>query len=122
MKNEYRRYSALLLFQSRIVSAKTGVANRRRLCEKRLMVFEADSPSAALEKAKRRGRKAEYDYNNSDGDRAYVEFVGVMDLVHLGLECDEDEVWYDLTFLREPMEHRERWCPPESELKKVDRR
>jgi hypothetical protein len=111
------RYSALLLFQFRVVSARTGAANRRRLCEKRLIVLEATSPREALQQAKRRGREAEHDYLNADGDRVYFEFVGVMDLLSLGLECDPDEVWYDFARLLEPMERRRRWCPPEAELR-----
>ena len=110
------RYSALLLFQHRIVSARTRAANRRRLCEKRLIVLEAGSPRQALQQAQRRGRQAEHDYANVRGDRVYFEFVGVMDLISLGCECEPDEVWYDFALLLEPMERRARWCPPAAEL------
>lgn len=109
------RYSALLLFQFRVASTRAGAA-KRRLCEKRLIVLEATGPRQALQRAKRRGREAEYDYPNAYGEQVYFEFVGVMDLLRLGLECESDEVWYDIVRLLEPMERRERWCPPDAEL------
>jgi len=111
------RYSVLLLFQFRVVSARTGVANRRRWCEKRLILLRAASFRDALRQAKRRGRQSQYDYDNDHGDRVYFEFVGVMDLLALGIECEADEVWYDMAYLLEPMERSYRWCPPEAELR-----
>jgi hypothetical protein len=110
------RYSALLLFQYRVVSARTGAVNRRRLCEKRLILLQAAGPREALRRAKRRGQQSQHNYDNAQGDRVYFEFIGVMDLLALGLECEADEVWYDLTYLLKPMEQRHRWCPPEAEL------
>jgi hypothetical protein len=44
------------------------------------------------------------------------EFVGVLDLLELGLECEADEVWYDTRQMLTPMERRESLIPPEREL------
>ncbi len=50
------RYSAKLLFQFRVEIA--GDSEKRRLCEERIVVFEARSPKAALAIAKRKGRES----------------------------------------------------------------
>jgi hypothetical protein len=104
----------MLLFQFRVVAG--GVSNKRRLCEKRLILVTASNSRAALQTAKKRGRKAEHSYQNSDGDEVRFEFVGVLDLVHLGIECEPDEVWYQLCRLEKPMERRSTILPPESRL------
>lgn len=109
-----RRYAAMLFFQFRVVTE--GVAKKRRLCEKRLIVFRAANGRAAVREAKRRGRQAQHNYLGARGGRVYFEFVGVLDLLHLGPECDDDEVWYEFHRLQEPMERREQLLPPESEL------
>ena len=42
-----------------------------------------------------------------------------MELLELGIECDHDEVWYDIRERMLPMEHREKLIPPESELNAI---
>jgi hypothetical protein len=112
-----QRYAAMLLFQFRVVTA--GVSNKRRLCEKRLILLTAPDGKAALRAAKKRGREAQHSYLNGDGGRVRFEFVGVLDLLHLGLECEPDEVYYQLCRLTEPMERRGKLLPPESRLQAV---
>ncbi len=60
--------------------------------------------------------KAQLKYKNSDGNAVHFEFVGVMDLLELGLECEPDEVWYDIRDRLLPMERRDRLLPPEHKL------
>jgi hypothetical protein len=55
---ENRRYAAMLLFQFRVLTG--GESNKRRLCEKRLILLEAQNGRAALRAAKRRGRTAQH--------------------------------------------------------------
>jgi hypothetical protein len=108
------RYSARLLFQFRVdLGADTG---KRRLCEERIVTYHAPSARAALAIAKRKAKQAEHDYENSEGNRVYFEFVGVMDLLELGCECERDEVWYEINERLLPMERRERLIPPEDQL------
>ena len=114
---EDRRYAAMLLFQFRVVTA--GASNKRRLCEKRLILFAAPDGRSALREAKKRGRAAQYKYLNGEGGQVRFEFVGVLDLLHLGVECEPDEVYYQLLRLHEPMERRGRLLPPESRLQGV---
>lgn len=108
----------MLLFQFRVVT--DGVANRRRLCEKRLLVLEALSGRDALKKAKRRGRKSEHNYANSRGGQVFFEFVGVLDLLRLGSQCEDDEVWYQLCEMLEPRERQDRLIPVEATLQAID--
>ena len=116
-ETDEQRYAAMLLFQFRVVTA--GESNKRRRCEKRLILLAAPNGQAALRLAKRRGREAQHSYFNSDGGRVRFEFVGVLDLLHLGLECEPDEVYYQLCRLTEPMERRGRLLPPESRLQAI---
>jgi hypothetical protein len=108
------RYSAKLLFQFRV--DRGPASGKRRLCEERIVTFHAESARSALKLVKRKGKRAEHDYENAEGDRVYFEFIGVVELLELGCECEEDEVWYDLVQRLLPMERRENLIPPEEDL------
>lgn len=108
------RYAAKLLFQFR-VRTKAG-DGKRRICEERIVNFNARSPSEALRKAKRIGKTSEYDYDNSDGNRVFFEFIGVMDMIKLGSETGPGEVWYDIVNRHTPMERRARLIPQDKSL------
>ena len=111
------RYSAKLLFQFR-VDLGCDSAKRRR-CEERIIVINALTAVSALGKANRRGRAAVYDYANDEGHTVYFEFIGVMDLLCLGAECDDDEVWYDIRERLLPMERRDVFVPAVSDLNAI---
>ncbi|AMV17842.1 DUF4288 domain-containing protein [Planctomyces sp. SH-PL14] len=108
------RFSATLLFQYRV--AVDGRDNRNRTCEKRMLLLRAADAGSALRVAEQRGRAAEYEFQNEAGHSVYFEFVGLLDLLHLGAECEADEVWYDIVTLRQPMERRESLIPKSSQL------
>lgn len=111
------RFVATLLFQYRVtVDGRNG---RVRTCEKRMLVLKAASATIALKVARSRGKAAEHPFRNSDGNPVRFEFVGVLDLLRLGEECEEDEVWYDVVRMREPMERRETILPDESRLSAI---
>jgi hypothetical protein len=107
----------MLLFQFRVVVG--GKSSVMRICEKRLIVFAAASAKAALSWAKRRGRDAEHSYKNGDGNPVHFEFVGVLDLLSIGIQCEEDEVWYDIVSMKKPMERAKKLLPPEKELEAI---
>jgi hypothetical protein len=113
------RYAAKLLFQFRVVT--NGSANKRRLCEERIVVVRAQAAREALALAKDIGRKAQHSYMNSENGKVSFQFVGVLDLLHLGPECEDNEVWYDITERLQPMERRRKIVPPESSLTAVAR-
>jgi hypothetical protein len=112
-----KRFSAKLLFQFRVVI--NNDSRKRRICEERILVINAATAKQALARAKRRGTASQYDYLNSEKNRVYFEFIGVTDLLELGWECEEDEVWYDITEKLLPSERRDKWVPPESELNAI---
>ena len=91
-------------------------AGKRRLCEERIIVLEARSAKSALAKCRQYGRRAEFDYRNTDGNTVYFESIGVMDLLRLGVECGPEEVWYDIRQRLTPMERRDLLIPPEQDL------
>ncbi|MGN6153068.1 MAG: DUF4288 domain-containing protein [Lysobacteraceae bacterium] len=108
------RYAAKLLFQFRVtVDGDDGVM---RTCEERIVVLRATHARDALARARRHGRKAQHAYRNDDGNPVRFEFVGVLDLLHLGAECDEDEVWYDIVTRKQPMARAAAILPDESSL------
>jgi hypothetical protein len=107
----------MLLFQFRVITE--GVSNKRRLCEKRLIVLTAPNGRAALRKANQRGRDSQHSYLNGEGGKVRFEFVGVLDLMHLGPECEPDEVWYELCRMHTPMERRDRLLPTPLRLGRI---
>ena len=114
---EQLRFAAKLMFQFRVVSK--GKANVMRLCEERILILHATTARKALALANRRGKSSQHSYKNDSGAIVHFEFVGVMDLLHLGFECDDDEVWYDITLRKLPSERSASLIPQESELNAI---
>lgn len=111
------RFSAKMLFQFRIDI--NGDSGKRRLCEERIIVLEARTAQSALNKSKRRGKELQDSYVNIDGYTVFFEFVGIVELLQLGVEWDDDEVWYDIRERMLPMERRESLLPAESDLNAI---
>ncbi len=84
-----------------------------------MLLLEAPNARAALRSAKQRGRQAQYRYQNDAGGVVRFEFVGVLDLLRLGVECEPDEVWYRICEMVEPTERRASIIPPEAHLRAV---
>lgn len=110
-------YAAKLLFQFRITVG--GVDGKRRACEERITLIKSRTARQALAEAKRRGAESEHDYTNNEGSPVQFEFVGVMDLMHLGIECEPSTVWYDITDRLLPFERRKKILPAESQLSAI---
>lgn len=92
------RYVANMLFQYRVVPD----VRKRRTCEKRLVVFKAESPDEAFRRAFRLGKARQHRYRNVSGGMVYVEFLGLIDLLQLDSVCQSDEVWYSIFATRNP--------------------
>ncbi len=105
------RYAAKLLFQFKVSLA--GRVKKRRLCEERFITFKAPSAMKALAHAKRRGRESQCSYKGGGGANVRIEFVGVMELLRLNPECEEDEVWYEIKTMVSPAERRDELLLPE---------
>ena len=113
----WQRYAAKLLFQFRAVV--NGDSGKRRLCEERIITFQSPNARAALNEAKARGRKACHSYKNNDGNTVHFEFIGVQELIHLGVECEADEVWYEIVERTTPRERRLKFIPSEERLSAI---
>ena len=111
------RYAAKLLFQFRVMVNR--LPNKKRLCEERIITFSSGNGKTALREAKKRGWAAEHHYKNNEGNPVYFEFVGVLDLLRLGSECEADEVWYDITRRVCPLERKASILPLEIELSAI---
>ncbi|WP_444925298.1 DUF4288 domain-containing protein [Microbulbifer sp. TRSA002] len=109
-----QRYAAKLLFQYRVHI--DGEDNKRRTCEERIINIGAEDPEVALKKVKSYGKSEQHNYRNSDGNKVYFEFVGVMDMMHLGNEAEKEEVWYEIKEYLTPKERKEKLLPKEKDL------
>jgi len=112
-----KRYAAKLLFQYRVVVGTEE--GKRRICEERIVLILAPSARQALILAKRNGKAGQHSYRNDEGNRVHFEFIGVMELLHLGLECEPDEVWYEIIQRVRPRERKNRLVPPEPKLQAI---
>ena len=95
------QYSAKLLFQWRPV--RNGKSRKRRVCEVRIVTYQAASAVSALKKAKKIGKNEQYTEKKADGEIAF-EFIGVMELKDISMNFSEGEVWSELVEMVEPME------------------
>ena len=116
-QREVLRFAAKLLYQFRV--EYEGVSDMMRLCEERIVSIPAKTPRLALAVAKRRGKSDQHVYKNDAGANVHIEFVGVMDLLHLGVECQDGDVWYELTKRKMPMEHASKLIPAEEDLSAI---
>jgi len=95
-----KRFAANLLFVFQV----DGVTNDEEwMCESRIVIIRAVKAKDAMEKAKQKGKEAEWDGENDEGNKTRSKFVGVMELLCLeGVTEDEDEVWYDILYVKDP--------------------
>ena len=107
------RYAALMLFQFR--SVRNGVANKKRVCEERIIIFFENDPDVAYKKALDRGKEEETFYEDN-GAEIYFEFIGIAELVELGASLENDEVWWRLFEKVQPMENRKKIIPDKNQL------
>jgi hypothetical protein len=108
-----QRFAAKLLFQFRYEDDAPGGF---RTAEERIVLLFGHGASAAYSAAQRKGRSANYSYLNDAGGRVYFEFVGITDLMNLGPETDDDEVWYDIRRMKDPMQRRGELIPDKQSL------
>ena len=112
-----KRFAAKLLFQFRVVI--DGDSGMRRLCESQIIHFKAEDAKEALREAKKRARKRQHAYENSDGNTVRFEFIGVEELLCLDPGCKPDEVWYDIHERLRPMERRAILLPTQKQLNAI---
>ncbi|SRR6266508_689924 len=104
------RYAVKLLFDWN-PDPVTG-SRAMRLSEERIIVFTARSGRAAVERAKRLGRQGELRYDGG----LRLRFVGVLQLMELGGECEEGEVWWEFRRRRRAKERARALVPAEKTL------
>jgi hypothetical protein len=107
-----------MLFQYR-ADLGDGRSDVMRRCEERIVVFHAINAISALRKAKAYGKGAEFEGKAEAGNSIHFEFVGITDLLELGIETEPQEVWYDIVTLKQPSERRDKLIPKESQLNAI---
>lgn len=108
------RYSAKMLFQFRV--EVNSVSAKFRTVEERVCVTRASDSYIAHSFFNELGLKDEFSYVNDEGNRVFFEFIGIMEMIRLGIESEENEVWYDIRTRKLPMENRHKLVPKASEL------
>jgi len=110
------RYAVKLLFQFRI-----GFVShcKMRTCEEKIVLFQVDKiHDDIIQIANNRGQEDEFNYIDDNDEVVYYEFIGIVDICHLGIEVEEDEVWYDIKTLLNPMERKNKLLPTLDRLRK----
>lgn len=108
-----QRFAAKLLFQFRYEDDAPGGF---RTAEERIVLFFERGAEDAYVAAQLRGKSANNSYLNDAGANVYFEFVGVIDLINLGPEAEDDEVWYDIRRMKDPMLRRAQLIPEKPSL------
>ena len=108
------RFAAKILFQFRPSSSSD--ASSYCTVERRIALFVADCASAAYMDAVRYGKDAQYSWINDDGEEMAFEFVGILDLMHLGEEADDNEVWYEIGKIKMPSMRKLQLIPSKEKL------
>jgi len=107
------RYSAKILFQYRVGAAEDSSF---RICEERIITFYGSSPQEAYNTALEKGEINQSNYINDDGVDVYIEFIGIVDLIELGEECEVEDVWYEIKTMLRPKERKSKLIPRREEL------
>ena len=110
------KYAVKLLFQFRIDSLNIC---KMRTSEEKIILFQISSKNSndIFKIIKKRALQDEFNYLNDDKNIVYYEYVGIIDICHLGMEVDSDVVWYDIKTLLTPMERKNRILPTLKQLK-----
>ena len=114
------KYAARMLWQYR--PQEGSVSKQRRICEERVVVFDADSGHEAYEKIDAYGRASQLHstVRNEPDVKIHFEFIGVIDLILLSDWSENDEfqeVWYELYDRLRPMERKDKLIPKKEELR-----
>lgn len=109
-----KKFSAMLFSQFRV--RIKGKSNKKRDCERRIITFLSTGANEAYSFAEKKGKESEFNYLNDEGNKVFFEFIGVMDLLELGVECDKGEVWYDVKEYLTPMERKNSLIPKKNKL------
>ena len=114
-----KRFAARLLFQLRKETRRRS--NVMRLVERRIMLISARNAEAAWRIAVRRGGKEEWTGQPRAGTLVHCEFIGIEELMELGGETDEEEVWWEFVAMLRPLERRSKLIPPKRRLRAFER-
>jgi len=107
------RYSAKILLQYRVGDAHDS---QFRVCEERIIVIESTNATKAHAVVVRIAKSSESKFINDDGEWVYVEFIGVLELMELGVECEAHDVWYEIKTMLRPMERIDVLVPKREDL------
>ena len=107
------RYAAKLLFE--FDKRLQGVsAQKRRVCESKIVIFHANSDDEVYESALTYGKESQYSYTH-DGYDIHYHFIGITELI--SLEYEENEVWWQFEEKLSPCERADKLIPQKHQLR-----
>jgi len=110
-----KKYSVKFLFQYRIDS---NLDEKMRTCEEKTLIFTIENSEDIISLAIKKAKELEFEYLNDCNNKVFFEFIGILDICHLGIEVEENEVWYDIKTMLTPMERKDKILPSIEQLKK----
>ncbi len=110
-----KKYSVKLLFQYRIES---NLNEKMRICEEKILIFLIKEDEDIILVSNQKAKEQEFDFINDDGNKVFYEFIGILDVCHLGNEVEDNEVWYNIKTMLTPMERKNKILPSIDQLKK----
>lgn len=108
------KYCTKLLYQYKVIV--DGDAGQFRRCEESMILIEANDAKGAYAAAMEQGKANQLKYQNDEGNRVHKQFVGIMDMLRLGVECEDNEVWYNTRVMLRPMERKDKIIPKRRDL------
>lgn len=115
MKDVFKNgsYAAKLLFQIRFDRERKSAY---RMAEERILLLQAMNANEAYNSFAKMGKSENRTSINDDGQRYFFEFIGIVDMIHLDIECQDNEVWYSMKGLKNPMERKKELVPGKKHL------
>ena len=89
-----------------------------RICEEKILLFSVKNNEDIISLSKEKAKELEFDFENDNDDKVFYEFIGILDICHLGTEVEDNEVWYDIKTMLTPMERKDNILPSIEQLKK----
>lgn len=114
-----RRFAARLLFQVRKQSGRRS--NVMRLVERRIILIAGRNAEDAWRTAVRHGKSSSGTGQPRAGTLVHWEFIGVEELLELGGEAEDNEVWWEFVPMLRPMERRAKLIPPKAKLRAFEK-
>jgi len=92
-----------------------------RRCEEKTLIFTIKNSEDIISLSIESAKKLEFNYINNCNKKVFFEYIGILDICHLGIEIEDNEVWYNIKTMLTPMERKDKILPNINQLKRIIR-